>query len=117
MSNRVGVRPNALDAASADLQSSDGAGADAGRSPAEDGGEALLTAPETCSNHSLFAARARGNFLSFLSTNYMTNGVLLNRGLELLAMPKNWHCFTLSRYDRNTGSWEMEKAPVFHIID
>jgi len=20
----------------------------------------------------------------------------------------NWHCFTLSRYDRNTGGWAME---------
>jgi adenylylsulfate reductase subunit A len=30
---------------------------------------------------------------------------------------ENWHCFTLSRYDRNTGKWEMEKAPVYHIID
>jgi hypothetical protein len=24
---------------------------------------------------------------------------------------------TLSRYDRNTGKWAMEKAPVHHIID
>ena len=30
---------------------------------------------------------------------------------------ENWHCFTLSRYDRNTGKWEMEKAPVYHIVD
>jgi adenylylsulfate reductase subunit A len=30
---------------------------------------------------------------------------------------ENWHAFTLSRYDRNTGSWEMEKAPVYHIVD
>ena len=29
----------------------------------------------------------------------------------------DWHCFTLSRYDRNTGEWEMEKAPVYHIVD
>jgi adenylylsulfate reductase subunit A len=29
----------------------------------------------------------------------------------------NWHCFTLSRYDRNSGKWEMEKAPVYHIVD
>ena len=108
------------------------------------------------------------------STNYMTNGQLLNRGLELLAMLKEdmahlgaedlhqlqrawelhhrllasesvthhtlfrketrWpgyyyrgdhmklddehcHCFTLSRYDRESGEWTMEKAPVYHIID
>ena len=30
---------------------------------------------------------------------------------------QNWHCFTLSRYDRNTGKFAMEKAPVHHIID
>jgi adenylylsulfate reductase subunit A len=30
---------------------------------------------------------------------------------------KNWHCFTLSRYDRKSGEWAMEKAPVYHIID
>jgi adenylylsulfate reductase subunit A len=30
---------------------------------------------------------------------------------------KDWHCFTLSRYDRHSGKWEMEKTPVYHIID
>ncbi len=30
---------------------------------------------------------------------------------------KDWHCFTLSRYDRDSGTWEMEKAPVYHIVD
>ena len=30
---------------------------------------------------------------------------------------QNWHCFTLSRYDRDSGKWAMEKAPVYHIID
>ena len=30
---------------------------------------------------------------------------------------EDWHCFTLSRYDRETGKWAMEKAPVYHIID
>src|SRR5437667_8169816 len=25
---------------------------------------------------------------------------------------KDWHCFTLSRYGRDSGKWEMEKAPV-----
>jgi adenylylsulfate reductase subunit A len=113
-------------------------------------------------------------YVGGIGTNYMTNGLLLDRGLELLAMLKedvsrlgaedlhqlqrawelqhrllaaesvtrhtlfreetrwpgyyyrgdfmklddqNWHCFTLSRYDRNTGQWTMEKAPVYHIID
>jgi adenylylsulfate reductase subunit A len=30
---------------------------------------------------------------------------------------KDWHCFTLSRYDRESEKWEMEKAPVYHIVD
>jgi adenylylsulfate reductase subunit A len=30
---------------------------------------------------------------------------------------QDWHCFTLSRYDRHSGKWTMEKAPVYHIID
>ena len=30
---------------------------------------------------------------------------------------ENWHCFTLSRYELNSGEWAMEKAPVYHIID
>jgi len=29
----------------------------------------------------------------------------------------DWHCFTLSRYDRESGEWSMEKAPVHHFID
>ncbi|MHA1547390.1 MAG: adenylyl-sulfate reductase subunit alpha [Alphaproteobacteria bacterium] len=29
----------------------------------------------------------------------------------------DWHCFTLSRYDAKSGAWEMEKAPVYHIVD
>jgi len=113
-------------------------------------------------------------YVGGISTNYMTNGVLLERGLELLAMLKEdmshmgaedlhqlqrtwelshrllasesvtrhtlfreetrwpgyyyrgdhmklddekWHCFTLSRYERKSGEWTMEKAPVYHIID
>jgi hypothetical protein len=27
------------------------------------------------------------------------------------------HKFTLSQYDRNTGEWELQKAPVHHIVD
>jgi adenylylsulfate reductase subunit A len=29
----------------------------------------------------------------------------------------DWHCFTLSRYDRESGELNLEKAPVHHIID
>ncbi|MGI9262227.1 MAG: adenylyl-sulfate reductase subunit alpha, partial [Woeseiaceae bacterium] len=113
-------------------------------------------------------------YVGGISSNYMTNEPLLDRGLELLQMLKedmhhigaedlhqlqrtwelhhrvvasesvthhtmfrketrwpgyyyrgdhmkldddNWHCFTLSRFDRESGEWEMEKAPVHHIID
>jgi len=39
------------------------------------------------------------------------------RGDHMKLDDANWHCFTLSRYDRKTGEWAMEKAPVYHIID
>ena len=29
----------------------------------------------------------------------------------------DWHCFTLSQYDRHTGEWELQTAPVYHIVD
>ncbi len=29
----------------------------------------------------------------------------------------DWHCFTLSRYDRTADAWALEKAPVYHIVD
>jgi len=29
----------------------------------------------------------------------------------------DWHCFTLSQYDKESGEWAMGKAPVYHIID
>ncbi|MFQ5763434.1 MAG: hypothetical protein ACE5GT_00755, partial [Rhodospirillales bacterium] len=29
----------------------------------------------------------------------------------------DWHCFTLSRYNPESGEWALEKAPVHHIID
>jgi adenylylsulfate reductase subunit A len=39
------------------------------------------------------------------------------RGDYMKLDDKDWHCFTLSRYDRDSGKWEMEKAPVYHIVD
>ncbi|MDX1527443.1 MAG: adenylylsulfate reductase subunit alpha, partial [Gammaproteobacteria bacterium] len=39
------------------------------------------------------------------------------RGDYLKLDDTNWHCFTLSRYDRQSGEWELEKAPVYHIVD
>ena len=28
----------------------------------------------------------------------------------------NWHCLTLGRYNPENGDWEMEKAPVHHLV-
>jgi len=39
------------------------------------------------------------------------------RGDHMKLDDEDWHCFTLSRYQRETGEWEMEKAPVYHIVD
>jgi len=39
------------------------------------------------------------------------------RGDHMKLDDTDWHCFTLSQYDRSSGSWEMEKAPVYHIVD
>ncbi len=29
----------------------------------------------------------------------------------------DWHVFTASRYDPQTGDWHLSKLPVHHIID
>jgi adenylylsulfate reductase subunit A len=39
------------------------------------------------------------------------------RGDHMNLNDEDWHCFTLSRYDAETGKWAMEKAPVYHIVD
>jgi len=39
------------------------------------------------------------------------------RGDHMKLDDKDWHCFTLSRYDWKSDSWNMEKSPVYHIID
>lgn len=39
------------------------------------------------------------------------------RGDFMKLEDRNWHCFALSRYDRETGKWTTEKAPVYHIVD
>jgi adenylylsulfate reductase subunit A len=39
------------------------------------------------------------------------------RGDHMQLDDENWHCFTLSQYDAETGKWAMEKAPVYHIVD
>ena len=39
------------------------------------------------------------------------------RGDHMKLNDDDWHVFTLSQYDEESGSWAMEKAPVYHIVD
>jgi len=39
------------------------------------------------------------------------------RGDHMKLDDEDWHCFTLSQYDADSGNWTMEKAPVYHIVD
>ena len=39
------------------------------------------------------------------------------RGDHMNLNDEDWHCFTLSQYDAETGKWAMEKAPVYHIVE
>ena len=39
------------------------------------------------------------------------------RGDYLKLDDENWHVLTLSRRDPVSGEWQMEKAPVYHIVD
>ena len=39
------------------------------------------------------------------------------RGDHMKLDDEDWHCFTLSQYDADSGNWAMEKAPVYHIVD
>ncbi len=39
------------------------------------------------------------------------------RGDHMKLDDENWHCLTLSRRNPESGEWEMEKAPVYHIVD
>jgi adenylylsulfate reductase subunit A len=39
------------------------------------------------------------------------------RGDHLKLDDENWHALTVSRRDPQSGEWEMEKAPVYHIVD
>jgi adenylylsulfate reductase subunit A len=39
------------------------------------------------------------------------------RGDHMKLDDDDWHCFTLSQYDRESDEWKMEKAPVYHIVD
>ena len=39
------------------------------------------------------------------------------RGDHMKLDDDDWHCFTLSQYDADSGKWAMEKAPVYHIVE
>ena len=39
------------------------------------------------------------------------------RGDHMNLDDKDWYCFTLSQFGRTTGEWELEKAPVYQIVD
>ncbi|MBS3799553.1 MAG: adenylyl-sulfate reductase subunit alpha [Thioalkalivibrio sp.] len=39
------------------------------------------------------------------------------RGDYLHLDDENWHALTVSRRDPESGEWEMEKAPLYHIVD
>jgi adenylylsulfate reductase subunit A len=39
------------------------------------------------------------------------------RGDHMKLDDDNWHCLTVSRRDPKTGKFNMEKVPVYHIVD
>lgn len=39
------------------------------------------------------------------------------RGDHMKLNDDDWHCFTLSEYEAESGKWTMEKAPVYHMTD
>ncbi len=61
-----------------------------------------------------------------LTAEAMTHHTLYRRGDELGGYyyradhPKldddEWHVFTKSKYDANTGEWQMSKLPVHHVV-
>jgi|GEM_PF-1119893 len=63
-----------------------------------------LLASESVTQHTLFRKETRWPGYYY-------------RGDHMKLDDNDWHCFTLSRFDRNTGEWELEKAPVYHIVD
>jgi adenylylsulfate reductase subunit A len=62
-----------------------------------------LLASESVMHHTLFRTETRWPGYYY-------------RGDHMKLDDENWHCFTLSRYDAETGKWTMEKAPVYHIV-
>jgi len=39
------------------------------------------------------------------------------RGDHMKLDDENWHCLTVSKRDPDSGKFEFEKKPVYHIID
>jgi adenylylsulfate reductase subunit A len=39
------------------------------------------------------------------------------RGDHMKLDDENWHALTVSRRDRESGEWSLEKAPLYHIVD
>ena len=63
-----------------------------------------MRASESVTQHTLFREETRGPGYYY-------------RGDHMKLDDNDWHCFTLSKYHRETGEWELEKAPVYHIVD
>ena len=63
-----------------------------------------LLASESVTQHTLFREETRWPGYYY-------------RGDHMKLDDENWHCFTVSQYDRDSGKWDLEKAPVYHIID
>ncbi|HCF72292.1 MAG TPA: adenylylsulfate reductase subunit alpha, partial [Gammaproteobacteria bacterium] len=63
-----------------------------------------LLASESVTHHTMFRTETRWPGYYY-------------RGDHMQLNDTDWHCFTLSQYDRESGDWAMEKAPVYHIVD
>jgi adenylylsulfate reductase subunit A len=63
-----------------------------------------LRASESVMQHTLFRTETRW-------PGYYYRGDHMNLNDE------DWHCFTLSQYDAENDKWNMEKAPVYHVVD
>ena len=63
-----------------------------------------LTASFSVAHHTLFREETRWPGYYYREDHMQLNDT-------------DWHCFTLSQYDRESGDWAMEKAPVYHIVD
>ena len=66
----------------------------------------MIVADRRSRHHVVIATQTASMLLAFtLATLTLTHRIQI------------WHVFTLSRYDAMSGAWQMEKAPVYHIID